>query len=273
MKMIGWKLTIKILNFNLINFMRFNRYLPLATPFLSLMFLEFYSFNASVIYIMLAFLFLLFFFTIRQFILESKKNENVWNYCLLPFLFLSGGVMFSTLMPYGYLVQILIIIIFLFLNFYFRSVYEFLVKPNYYKKNALENFSSYGNFLALYFFASAIYGFQSFLGIDVWSIMLFLLLIITLIVYQVFWANKILTKASLLYIIILPLTYIELAWSISFLSLSFYILGLILAVSYYIGIGIVRFHLIGKLDKQIIKMYLIFGFLSIFAVIFTARWI
>ena len=158
--------------------MRLNRYLPLATPFLSLIFLEFYSFNAGIIYVMLAFLFFLFFFTIRQFIIESKKNENVWNYCLLPFLFLSSGVMFSTLMPYGYLIQILIIIIFLFLNFYFRSIYEFLLKPSYYKENSLENFSSYGNFLVLYFFASSVYGFQSFLGIDVWSIMIFLLLII-----------------------------------------------------------------------------------------------
>ncbi|MCK4540393.1 hypothetical protein KAU09_04530 [Candidatus Parcubacteria bacterium] len=253
--------------------MRLNRYLPLATPFLALIFLEFYSFNAGIIYIMLVFLFFLFFFTIRQLIVESGKNENVWNYCILPFLFLSSGVMFSTLMPHGYLVQILIIIIFLFLNFYFRSIYEFLLKPNNYKKDSLENFSSYGNFLALYFFASSVYGFQSFLGIDVWSIMFFLLLVIILIVYQVFWANKILTKANLLYIIILPLVYIELAWSISFLTLSFYILGMILAVSYYIGIGIVRFYLIGKLDAQIIKMYLIFGFFSILTVILTARWI
>jgi hypothetical protein len=225
------------------------------------------------IYVVSVILCLLFFFTIRQFILESKSQENIGNYMLLPMIFTLAIIIFSTLMPFPFLIQILLFFNYLFLNFYFRSIFRFLLKKSHYQNNSLENFSSYGNFFSIYLISSALYGFQSFLGADVWLIIIFLLSVITLIIYQVLWANKILTKQSLLYIIILPLIYIEFAWSISFLSLSFYILGLILAIAYYIGIGLTKFYLIGKLNSQILKMYLIFGFVSLFAVLVTSRWI
>jgi len=64
-----------------------------------------------------------------------------------------------------------------------------------------------------------------------------------------------------------------LAWAASFTSLSFYILGLILAVCYYILIGLIRFYLLGRLTRQTIKLYLIFGLSSIFLVLLTAKWI
>ncbi|HAM87976.1 TPA: hypothetical protein DDY55_01405 [Candidatus Falkowbacteria bacterium] len=225
------------------------------------------------IYVVLVILILLYFFTFRQFIKASKKKENIWNYLILPALFLISSSGFSVLMPSKFLVQSLFIVVFLFLNIYFRTTYYYFLKPEKYQKNSLENLSSYGSFLSVYFAASGIYGLQSFLGMNTCLLMLILLFFISAIVYQVFLTNSILTKSGILFIIILPLTYLEIAWSISFLSLSYYILGLIMAVCYYIAIGLVRFYLIGKLDAQIIKLYLIFGFLSIFSVLFTSRWV
>jgi len=69
------------------------------------------------------------------------------------------------------------------------------------------------------------------------------------------------------------LVLVELAWSISFLTLSYYILGLILAICYYILIGLVRFYLLGTLDKKIAKLYLIYGFGALLIVLLTSRWI
>ena len=66
---------------------------------------------------------------------------------------------------------------------------------------------------------------------------------------------------------------IEIAWSLSFWPLSYYILGLVMAIFYYIIIGIVRFYLLNELDRKIIKLYLVFGFLGITLVLLTARWL
>lgn len=253
--------------------MRYNKFLPLFVPLITFALLEFFYFKPKIIYIVIVVLILLYFFTFRQFMIASGKKEKIWNYLILPVLFLISSCMFSILIPNKFFVQFLFLVDFIFLNIYFRSIYYFLLKPDKYKKNSLENLSSYGNFLSIYFAASGVYGLQSFLGANVWLLMMFLLLFATAIIYQVFWTNKILTKSSVLFIMILPLVYLEIAWSISFLSLSYYILGLILAVCYYIQVGLTRFYLIGKLDAQIIKMYLIFGFLSIFSVLLTSRWI
>lgn len=253
--------------------MNYNKFLPVIVPIITLFLLELFYFKPRLIYVALVLLILLYFFTFRQFIIASKKNEKLLNHLILPVLYLISSCVFSVLMPSKFFVQFLFVIVYIFLNAYFRTIYYYFLNSEKYKKNSLENLSSYGNFLSVYFAASGIYGLQSFLGINIWILMMFLLFFITAIIYQVFWTNNILTKSSILFIIILPLANLELAWSISFLSLSYYILGLILAVCYYIAIGLVRFYLIGKLDFQIIKLYLIFGFISIFSVLLTSRWI
>lgn len=253
--------------------MRYNKLLPIFLPLATFFLLELFYFKPKLIYLVIVISVLLFFFTLRQFIIAAGKKENIFNYLILPAFFLISACMFSVLATNQILVQFIFLICYIFLSIYFRSIYYYFIKPDKYQKNSLENLSSYGNFLSIFFISSGVYGMQSFLGANVWLLMLFLLLFTTIIIHQVFWANKILTKSSFLFIIILPLAFLEIAWSISFLSLSYYVLGLILAVCYYMVIGIVRFYLIGRLDAQIIRLYLIFGFLSIFSVLLTSRWI
>jgi len=87
------------------------------------------------------------------------------------------------------------------------------------------------------------------------------------------WANRIDLKIGFFYILIISLVLTELTWSASFLTLNFYILGLILAVCYYILIGLTRFHLLDKLTKRLVKLYLFYGFGSILIVLLTANWV
>jgi len=64
-----------------------------------------------------------------------------------------------------------------------------------------------------------------------------------------------------------------LAWSVSFLTLSYYVLGLIVAICYYVLIGLVKAYLLDNLSAKTVKWYLIFGFLALILVLLTARWI
>jgi hypothetical protein len=114
---------------------------------------------------------------------------------------------------------------------------------------------------------------QVLINAPVYLLMIFMLLAIFLVVYQVFWANNIDKKKALLYILISALLLTELAWSVSFLSLNYFVLALILAVSYYTLIGLLRFHLLNKLNKTLVKVYLSFGILAIVLVLLTSRWL
>ncbi len=160
-----------------------------------------------------------------------------------------------------------------FIYFYLKSIYYYLIRPEFYKAQTIENLSSYGNFLVIFFFSSASYGLQSFLNIATALLIFFILLLLALVVYQVMWANKIDINLGFIFILLLCLILVEIAWSISFLPLNYNVLGMVLAICYYILIGLTRFYLKGKLDGKIVKLYLFSGFISIFILLLTSSWI
>ncbi|MCK5416507.1 hypothetical protein KAI92_03710 [Candidatus Parcubacteria bacterium] len=249
------------------------RFLPLLIPIIIGFLFELFYWKPKLIYYILILIVFLFYYTIRKFLKFSKVKESLIGLLVLPVYFTIGLVVFSTMVSNKVLVQFLFFINIVFLYFYFLSIYNYLLNVDKYKKGSLENFSSHGNFLSIFFIASSVYGLQSLVGISIVKLFFVLLLALLSIVYQVVWANKIDKRIGGMYILIACLVMIELAWALSFLTLSFYVLGLILAIYYYTLIGLVRFYLLGDFRKQIVKLYLIFGLSSIIVVLLTSRWI
>lgn len=253
--------------------MRYNRLLPIIVSLLIFVNSEIFFYFPKTIYVIAVLNTLIYFFVIQQFVRASKRKENWINFLILPVLFLIGLIFFSSMVSNKWFVQLLFVINAGFAYLYFRTVYCFLIDIKNYQADGLENISSYGNFLSFYFIASAIYGLQVFLNINIWILMIVLLLAILMIVYQVFWVNRIDVNARFFYMLIIGLALVEMAWAASFMTLSFYILGLVLAVCYYMIIGLTRFYLLNTLSRSIVRSYLIFGFSSILLVLLTSNWI
>lgn len=253
--------------------MTYNKFLPLAVLLISALLLELFFFYPKMFYVVIVIMVLLFMFVIRQFIKAGLRKENWWNFAILPSLFFLCTITLSLIIPNTAVIQILFFINIIFQYFYFRIIFYYLIHESKYKKGSLENISSYGNFLIYYYLASSIFGLHVYLGVKIWLLMLFLLIATALIIYQVLWVNRIEIQRGILYILLMCLCLIQIAWSASFLTLSFYILGLILAICYYILIGLVRFYLIGNLNKSLIKIYLLFGLSSIILVLLTSNWL
>jgi len=258
--------------------MSYNRFIPLFIPFAIFLLFELPYFDSEYLYLSLVFIFLFVLYSGRQLILENVKKEKWYNIVLLPIYLSFSTLLLSTMIPvnlfFGKLIiQILFIFVTILLYYYYRFIYFYLINPNKYKEQSLEYFSSYANFLSVYLITSAIFGFQAFLNIPIWILMLFILLFLIMIVYEVMWVNKLIEPKSYFYMILVCLAVFELAWAISFLTLSYYILGLLLAITYYVLIGLVRFYLLDIINKKIIKTYLILGSISIFIVLLTSHWI
>lgn len=251
--------------------MRYNKLLPPLIPFLVFVFFEIFFLNSRMIYVSVVLSSLLILFAIRQFSLVNLR-EDWWNFLVLPILFLIGIASYSSVLISRPIIQILFVVNVVFLYFYLRMAYYSLVQPIPETNLTIDNLSSYGSFLAVFFISSAMFGLQSFLNLSVWALALVMAVVIFLIVRQAFWANKIDLKASLVYILISGLILVELVWAVSFLPLNFNISGLILAACYYMLIGLVRHHLLGRLDRRTIELYLAFGFGSIFIILLSARW-
>jgi hypothetical protein len=252
--------------------MKYNRFLPLIVPMLALVLLEVYYFKHSLIYVTTVITLLALFFAIRQFLIAGNSSDRWYNYFISPAVLLLGSMAFSTMVVGSWLVQILLIGVTVWLYYYLRMLYVYLIHFNLRQKEGLKNFSTYGNFLSFYFIISSLYGIRAFLDYDVWPLMLIFLVATLLIIYQLFWINGVKWREGSFYILLLTLVLTELAWATTFLTLSFYILGLIIAIAYYILTGLTRFYLQGELDKKIVKSYLIFGLTSILIVLLSARW-
>lgn len=248
------------------------RFLPLIVPAISFGLLETYFFFPKLFYVSLLFILLLFFFTLYLFIKKSFSKERWVIFFILPSCFTCSLNAFVLLIPNNLIIQILFVFNTIFLYFYFRTFYYHLFRTDKYKDYVFENLSSYGNFLTFYFISSSIYGLQAYVSISVWVLMLVLLFFSSMVIYQLFWAFSIKSRQGLIFIPLLCLILTELAWSASFLTLSYYVLGLILTICYYILVGVTRFYLTDKLDNKIVKLYLFYGLISIFVVLLTARW-
>lgn len=250
--------------------------LTILAPFLTWLVAVFLNIWPTMFWVYLVIIALIHFFTSRQISVFDKENSISWfPIFILPFLFTLSLVSFSILMTNKYLIYSLMFLILPILYRYYKNLYYLVFNREEYQKDYLVNFSSYINFLIVYFFSSAIFGLREYINIpEVFYVLILVSVVIfAMIIYQAFWINKIFEPSNYHFILILVFALLQITWVAAFLSVSFYITGMVVAISYYIIIGLTRHYLLGILNARLTRQYLIFGFFSLFVVLFTSRWI
>lgn len=253
--------------------MKLGRLLPLLIPLLIYVLDEIYFFYPKLIYVAAVLINLLIFFAVWQFCRASQVDKQWWNYLILPAVMSTAIMAYSVFLSAKPVIQLLFVLNLMFLYFYLRHIYYYLLNPSLYEIFSIENISSYISWLSFFLLSATIYGLESFLNLPIFSLALIMLAATALIVYQIIWANKIEFKRGLPYILISCLILVELCWSISFLPFNYNIAGLCLALCFYVVSGLVKNQLLDKLDATRVKMYLILGSVSLFLILFTARWL
>jgi len=255
--------------------MRYNRFLVLLAPAIVFVLLEFVFLFPKTFYFILLLANLAVLGPIFLFFKSSQTLKD-WKYyvgeAILPFGFLTSVFIYSSLAINKFFVQFLFLAVVVFVYFYLRNIYYYFLDSSAGKSIPFKNISSLVNFSIIFFSASAIYGLQAFLNLPVWILMIFWATVSFLAVYQKFLANKINQEKTLIYILISLVILLEIGWAISFLPLTYNVLGLTLAIFYYILMGLIIHYLNESLTGKTIRAYLIFGALSIFFIFLTARW-
>lgn len=253
--------------------MKFSRFFPLIMPLLVFLFEEIYFFFPRLVYVAAILINLAIFFAIWQFCRISEVDKAWWNYLILPAVLSTLVLSYSVFISSHVVIQLLFIFNLVFLYLYLKQVYYYLLSPASYEVFSIENISSFINWLSYFLLAATIYGLQSFLNLPVFWLILIMLAVTILIIYQIIWVNKIELKTGAPYLLVACLILTELSWSISFLPFNYNISGLGLAICYYVIIGLIKNHLLDKLDEKRIKMYLLLGSISLGLLLFTARWL
>lgn len=236
------------------------------TPLVNTLLFEAFFFRASFFYIALASSNVLMFLAIAVVTRKKINSAEFWNFLILPFIFSNFLAVYSLLIVNQYIIQFLFALNFFFTVFYLKNIYKGKMG------GWLENISSYGNFLAIFFSFSAIYGLKAFLNTQLWILVLAATVVTILIVHQTFWACKIRFQSGFAHILISCLIIIQIAWALYFLPFNYNTLGLILAICYYMLIGLTKASFAEKLTSRNLKLYLVFGLGSILIILLTAKW-
>lgn len=255
--------------------MKYNRFLVLLMPVIVFILLE------SVFLFPGAFYFILFLVNLSVLgpiflFFENSKYSKEWRYyaneIILPFSFLTSIFIYFSLATNKLFVQFLFLVVIFFAYFYLRNIYYFFAGSSVGKSDLFKNILSLVNFFIIFFSASVIYGLQAFLNLPVWISMIFWMAISILAVYQKFLANRTKQEEVLIYMLVCSVVFLEIGWAMSFLPLTYNVLGLTMALCYYVLVGLVVAYFNDNLTGKKIKAYLIFGILSILLIFLTARW-
>ena len=165
-------------------------------------------------------------------------------------------------------------LIFCLLNaFYFKQVYIYHFKTKEYKIGTLQNFSNYANLIVFMIFSAAMYGFRSELGSTTWLSMIGILSYALLLIYHLFWANKIEFKDMRLTLPIAVIAITQVAWGISMLPFDYLSSAILLSITFYTLSNIAKFQLQAELDGLKIKFYLSFSTISYILIFLSVRWL
>lgn len=236
------------------------------TPFISLALFELFFFRASLFYLAAILLGAWIVLAVKQVTGRKILDKELWNVSLLPLLLSSALAAYSILLVRGAATQLLFLADAIFLGYYLKNVYRGA------SQEFLENISASGSFLTVFFLFAAAYGLKVFLGIQIWVLILIMGAAVFLCAYQLFWASKIEWQKQSSYLLLICLVLTQLGWALYFLPFNYNFLGLILAICFYLLVGLVRPFLRGNLTAKTVKLYLFFGLASLAVIFLAAKW-
>ena len=203
---------------------------------LSLVALESFLFWPKMIYVALALINILVIGAIWRLARRSRVKSGWLKFIILPVIFLSGVIAYASLIPEvllidKFLVQCLFLTALYFIFHYLKQLTLYFAQPT--APNNLVDFSSGASFLALFFCLAAIFGLQLFLDLSYWVLLLFVMVIVALLTYQLLWLNNWRPREIWLFVVISVFVLTQLTWALYFLPFDYSILGFILVLAYY----------------------------------------
>jgi hypothetical protein len=173
-----------------------------------------------------------------------------WLYLLTPIALLLGGILFLLFLEQAWAKHLLALSLSFFLGIFWENI-----------------------LVSMFLFNSSLFGFFLFLNLPLWQLSLVALAFTFILTFQTIWVNKIKPGAAWLPIVIICLIVFEIFWTVSFLPTAFYVNGLLIATIFYLTNNLMRLHLLGSLNKKVVRRYLLLCGAAIVLVLGTAKWV
>lgn len=205
--------------------------------------------------------------------LTLGKRHTDWPlFFYFPFIFFLSSSLYTTLLPSFYVIQIIFFLSNLYIFWYLKNLYYLFRYEAPERAHKLDTLTLLGNFLAIFFLASTIYGLPTFLGWSFWPLLVGFSILSIPLFFQPFVIFEIKFKFNWPLLLASALVLLELAAIIHFLPLAFNVLGLFIGIFFYLLIYILRNILAGDLSGYKLRIPLIFSLSIIMILLLSLRW-
>lgn len=205
---------------------------------------------------------------------KSAKQDKIF-FFISPVTFVLSSIMGGIFLNSSLLKLIFAVFISIITFLYLENLFLYFYIPTKYHIYSLENIASYLNLLAIFFIFFSFLGLKILFGLGIYlvfGLVLLNVIIVVLLICQTLWINKISLRDSKVYIFIATLVLTQIYLIIYLLPSSFYVNGLIFALSYYVIIGLLKQKLLKKLETRLIMRHLTIGLALLLLLLITAKW-
>ncbi len=201
------------------------------------------------------------------------KEKDFWGLIAVPMLFVLGATALFILADDGSVRMALALTTAFLTSFYEEHFFRFVHLPAAYQAYGLQNTTGIISILTVFYLVASGYAVLSFIRLPLPIVAAMMFVLFFAVSVSAFWMAKVPHDRSLVYALAGATIFTQLFVACSYLPTPFMTNGALLAVMYYMFVGLSRANVLAKLSRLVIRRYVGIGGIMLLALLVTAKWI
>lgn len=205
--------------------------------------------------------------------MKHVRDFSFWYLVGIPLVFFSSAagmsLFFETRFDRLFLAAVVAVLLLLFAE----HVFHYIHLPVNYLAYGIEHVSLVLNVLTMFFLAATAFGFQVFLHLPLFLTSSAFFAVSAFVIYGTLWVSKVEHMHGWRFALAGAVLTTELFMVVSFLPTGFYTNGALLALFFYVFLGLSRARFTDQLTPVLIRRYVGIGIILLATVLGTARWV
>ncbi len=205
--------------------------------------------------------------------IEKNKKDRNWSlFFFFPAIFFLGASLYVALIPNYFWIQFILLLSNWFIFSYFRNIYYLFNYNAPERIEKLDSLMTIAGFFAIFTLAASMYGLPTFLGWNFWPLWVVFIILSAPLFFKFFILGSLKIQKSWPIFLAAIFILAELSLALYLLPLSFNVLGLFVAIFFYLLLLALRLALRKDFSVKTLLMPFTFSVILIIILLLTSRW-
>lgn len=208
-------------------------------------------------------------------LLFEYRRPAFWVFLTVPIFLVASAFLFMLFLEATQAKWTLSFIVTLAVGLYTENLFAFYHLPSAYQAYALEYLTLVMVLLGTFFYASGANAANAFLSyyVPLWIPSILTFFVVLMLTLALFWVSKVGFETGRRYAIAGAFLFTELYVVLALLPTSFLTNAAAFATLLYCYLGLMRAHVLERLNSQVVKRYVISGIVLLLLIFGTAQWL